>query len=345
MLVGGRSSVVPMTTTQPKTVTVFWSWQSDLAPDVTRHFVEDCLKRAAKRLGATSGFVVSVDRDTKGVGGTPNISETILSKIAAADVFVWDASIVSTQPRSAPNPNVLFELGFAAAALGWNRIIGVMNTEFGPPRELPFDLLHRRWPLQFELRPRPGVGDPGGDWPERAEARRALVEALARAIGDAVKSAPENLTRVDPDFLLAKRLWAKLSSRWMMNWIDRRESHPQFESSSYFEAIDDYRHTCRRVEMRYENAELREQHEKLLHALGKYSHDVGLVMQTTGGGEFQISTKAGFYRALTTREYDEAYDREVQIVYDCIDGVKAAWSDYVDALRSRYPMLVHSDDD
>jgi hypothetical protein len=42
--------------------------------------------------------------------------------------------------RRAPNPNVLLELGYARSALGQNRIALVMNTAFGGPEKLRFDL-------------------------------------------------------------------------------------------------------------------------------------------------------------------------------------------------------------
>ena len=71
---------------------------------------------------------------------------TILNKIAAADVFVPDVSLITPADfaRRCPNPNVLLELGFAINALGWPRIVMVMNTAFGPLSGLPFDLRGRR---------------------------------------------------------------------------------------------------------------------------------------------------------------------------------------------------------
>jgi len=53
--------------------------------------------------------------------------------------------------RGCPNPNVLIELGYAAKALGWDRLILVLNTAYGPPDELPFDLKHRRFPLTYSV--------------------------------------------------------------------------------------------------------------------------------------------------------------------------------------------------
>ncbi|KRR05582.1 hypothetical protein CQ10_13835 [Bradyrhizobium valentinum] len=68
-----------------------------------------------------------------------------MAKIAVADVFVADVSIINAgAPRPTPNPNVLVELGYAVAQLGWDNIILVQNSAFGGPELLPFDLRGRR---------------------------------------------------------------------------------------------------------------------------------------------------------------------------------------------------------
>ncbi|MFL5788974.1 MAG: hypothetical protein ACJ748_13025 [Flavisolibacter sp.] len=78
--------------------------------------------------------------------GSPSIVESITGKIAKSDVFVCDISIINPESsgRQTPNPNVLYELGFATAILGWDRIIMVLNTAFGELDKLPFDLRGRR---------------------------------------------------------------------------------------------------------------------------------------------------------------------------------------------------------
>src|SRR6185503_1535671 len=87
-----------------------------------------------------------IDRDTVGVPGSPDIATTILQKIEKAAVFVCDVSFINqgTDARQTPNPNVLLELGYALKALGPNRVVMVLNTNFGGPELLPFDLRMRR---------------------------------------------------------------------------------------------------------------------------------------------------------------------------------------------------------
>jgi hypothetical protein len=73
---------------------VFYSWQSDM-PKTNRNFIQGALEHALTRAGAApSGVVPVLDRDTKGVAGTPDIVETILRKIENADAIVADVSLI-----------------------------------------------------------------------------------------------------------------------------------------------------------------------------------------------------------------------------------------------------------
>jgi hypothetical protein len=123
---------------------------------------------------------VRIDRDTADVGGSPAIAETILKKIAGAEIFVPDVSIVAhtAAGKACPNPNVLLELGYAVSELGWDRIIMVMNTAFGPVTDLPFDLRGRRVMPYFV---EPEAGAPKAE--ERRKLEAQLAEALAAILG------------------------------------------------------------------------------------------------------------------------------------------------------------------
>ena len=124
--------------------TIFYSWQSDLPNATNRGLILIALERAAKAIAAAETVVV--DRDTQGIPGAPDISKAIFAKIDKADVFVADVSIVTGhhEGRPSPNPNVLFELGYALKALGDERLILVFNREYGEVEQLPFDLRIRR---------------------------------------------------------------------------------------------------------------------------------------------------------------------------------------------------------
>jgi hypothetical protein len=154
--------------------TIFYSWESDLPNSTNRGFIQGELEAVAKEVTAEGAAVVEVDRDTTGVAGSPDIGKTILSKIDAANAFVADLSIINSEfpaDRKTPNPNVVFELGWAFKSLGENRVVTVMNTAFGIPEHLPFDLKQRRT-VKYEL--------PAGE--DKTEARKALRRQLVSAI-------------------------------------------------------------------------------------------------------------------------------------------------------------------
>jgi hypothetical protein len=128
---------------------VFYSWQSDLPNPTNRGFILKALEQATKSICKDDSIEVEpvVDRDTANVPGSPDIASTIFTKIEKAQVFVCDISIINSESelqRLTPNPNVLIELGYAFKALGSERVIMVMNTAFGKPEDLPFDLKMRR---------------------------------------------------------------------------------------------------------------------------------------------------------------------------------------------------------
>lgn len=149
-----RNSIGSLAVSSP---TIFYSWQSDLPAATTRHVIAKALERSVAILASHPLIVDSprLDHDTHNVGGTPEIAGTTFSKIERAAIFVADVSISSQSTDScsnrkySPNPNVILETGFAAARLGWERIVLVMNERFGGPTRLPFDLRNRRWPTTF----------------------------------------------------------------------------------------------------------------------------------------------------------------------------------------------------
>ncbi len=158
---------------------VFYSWQSDLPNATNRGFILQALEQAVLAVAGDSSIDVEpvVDRDTAGVAGSPDIVETILDKIVEADVLVPDVSLITSKgsEKRCPNPNVLVELGFAVRALGWPRIIMVMNTAFGTPSDLPFDLRGRRV-LQYDLPQVPQGSE------TKAHQRRVLSDRLRVAL-------------------------------------------------------------------------------------------------------------------------------------------------------------------
>lgn len=141
-------------------LTVFYAWQSDLPSKLNRYLIRDAARSALGHLATAFAFEEAprLDSDTQNRSGTPQIAGTIFDKIDQCGVFLADLTFVGRseaqdeqQARCLPNPNVLLELGYAAARIGWERIICVMNKSNGNPEDLPFDLRHRRWPICYDL--------------------------------------------------------------------------------------------------------------------------------------------------------------------------------------------------
>lgn len=134
---------------------VFYSWQSDLPNSKNRSFIEKCIKKAAKNIATTVDEIteVIVESDSRGDTGTPDLIDSIFSKIDSCDIFICDISIINSDKggRLVPNPNVLIELGYAAKRLGWNNIICLFNKEFANIEDLPFDIRTRK-PLIYDTR-------------------------------------------------------------------------------------------------------------------------------------------------------------------------------------------------
>ena len=158
-----------------RVITVFYAWQSDRDQKANRHFIRRALDDAATRINENNalGVEIRIDADTEGVVGTPAVTETILGKIRSSDIFVPDLTFVAETDagKRTPNPNVMVEYGYALRSLTFEAMMPVMNTHYGAPTELPFDLGHVRHPTQYSLPPGSADG-------ERRAARAALSGKL-----------------------------------------------------------------------------------------------------------------------------------------------------------------------
>jgi hypothetical protein len=174
---------------------VFYSWQSDLPQSLNRGVINKALEAAKKKLkqgtlgikvelasraaggGEESNLDVNIDQATQGLPGSPKIADAIIAKISAADVFVADISVINATSknfRHTPNPNVIFELGYAAAVLGWERIILVINDAGKKKVQVPFDIQGHRY-LSYSLT-------------EKTEDRTAVVDRLGHSLASAIRT-------------------------------------------------------------------------------------------------------------------------------------------------------------
>lgn len=127
---------------------VFYSWQSDLPKKTNLNAIRKALEGACKRLNASRSDVKLVpDEATRDTSGSPNIALKILEKIEASAIFIADITTITAPgaDRPCPNPNVGYELGYAVATLGWDRVILLFNGALATfPDDLPFDFIQNR---------------------------------------------------------------------------------------------------------------------------------------------------------------------------------------------------------
>lgn len=138
---------------------VFFAWQTDRPDRTNRRAIRNALRAAFSKLEeefAANELDLELHEATRGDPGSPNIPSRILEKIDRSDIFVCDLTTITTPTiglsRPTPNPNVIFELGYAIARVGWARTIMLFNTAFGTfPTDLPFDIdRHRASPYKIE---------------------------------------------------------------------------------------------------------------------------------------------------------------------------------------------------
>ena len=158
--------------------TVFFSWQSDTKRQHCRDLIREALEAAADAIGKDTGnpYTILIQSDTEGEPGLCNIPETLLRRLRESDAIVSDLTFVAKtdgdNPKHCSNPNVLFELGYAFASVGPERLICVMNEAHGIAAKQIFDLAHHRRPITFRS-------------PNDGTSRRETVASLAKELESA----------------------------------------------------------------------------------------------------------------------------------------------------------------
>jgi hypothetical protein len=174
---------------------IFYSWQSDSPKAVNRLFIREALDAAVAQIGKELEVedAPRVESDMEGVSGSPEVASVMFARIRRSAVFVCDMTLVGSipslsggGPKLVPNPNVLLETGYAAARIGWSRVICVMNEHYGKRHEQPFDVRNRRFPIDYFL-------DPQAE-EKRDEQLGKLTESLTTAIEGVIQCEYETVT-------------------------------------------------------------------------------------------------------------------------------------------------------
>ena len=210
--------------------TIFYSWQSDLADEDNRRIIREALREAVTPLEAEfsrDNLVVTIDEATRDEAGSPNIPMTILQKVRQADVFVCDITTINRDApegqRRVPNPNVIFELGYAVAHLGCGRIIMLFNKAYGNfPRDAPFDIdRHRASPYNYT---RPKKTDKKDDTSGRE--KQGLIALLFDALKIIIEKKP---ARADMENSITDKEKKRRLDLSNLNWILSGISIPAIE--------------------------------------------------------------------------------------------------------------------
>lgn len=181
---------------------IFYSWQSDTPRDIGKNFVRGALDAAVESLEIDEAERPGIDQDTAGVLGSPVVADTIFGKIRDAKVIVADVTLTGATPggKRLINSNVALEVGYAIGVHGDGVLLKVMNTHYGPPEELPFDLAHRRWPVRFHLAPKAPAE-------EREKALRRLAVELAAILREYIAASRPRPGPFSPAGATVNRAW------------------------------------------------------------------------------------------------------------------------------------------
>lgn len=216
---------------------IFYSWQSDSPAKTNRYFIRDCVADAIKKLNKDQSLTeaVRIDHDTANVPGSPDIANTIFSKISGAMAFVADLTLcsASSSGKASPNPNVLIELGYAFSEIGDARVIGVMNTALGEPKDLPFDLSHKRWPIQYKLDEATAENKSGDFAKTKAQLTTDVYNAIRLVLSTTASVAPDPALKSSrPTYAYIESLiissdpradWEVIATNWVTTAVSKQD--------------------------------------------------------------------------------------------------------------------------
>jgi hypothetical protein len=180
---------------------IFYAWQCDSPLQTNRNAIKSALTAATAKIEqALPGTRIELDEATREMSGSQNIPDSIRRKIEEADIFVGDVTTINAPvppgAKPTPNPNVAFEVGYAAAHLGWARIILVLNTAMGDMKDLPFDFDRQRI-SDYSIQPaQPNNG---------LKTLTLLLQDALTTIIDQNPARPAELSKLNPEQIKRKR--------------------------------------------------------------------------------------------------------------------------------------------
>ena len=143
---------------------IFYSWQSKTDEKKNRYFIRDAAEEAIRLIKGENqlelhNIEIIVQDSTRGVPGNPDIPETIKKRIRECDIFLSDITMIKDQevlpvlPEPHYSTNVILELGFAQSVVDSDRVITVLNNDYGSVKDdhnkIPFDNRQLRGPIEY----------------------------------------------------------------------------------------------------------------------------------------------------------------------------------------------------
>jgi hypothetical protein len=186
-------------------IKIFYSWQTTTNTKYNKNFILTCIEKAVKKVNKKpelKEIEFLILEGVRGEPGSPQVASKITDeRIPNSDIFIADLSvvnhisefkkfvrkIVNDKFKPFQNNNVINEHGVANNAIGLEKMIGVLNSEYGSPNEnpenIPFDLRHIRFPIEYKYSEKTKDKD---------KMQTDFVNDLANAIKDTAISALQN---------------------------------------------------------------------------------------------------------------------------------------------------------
>lgn len=183
-------------------IKIFYSWQTTTNSKYNRNFILTCIEKAVKKVKQKpelKNVEFILLEGVTGEPGSPQVASKIVDeRIPTSDIFISDLSVVNhiskfqkvvqkivgVKFKPFQNNNVIYEHGVAYNAIGLEKIIGILNSEYGSPNEnpdnIPFDLKHIRFPIEYKYSKKTK---------NKEDVQKNLIDGLSSAIKDSAISA------------------------------------------------------------------------------------------------------------------------------------------------------------
>lgn len=222
-------------------ITIFYSWQSDLSKETNQNGIRLSIKSAIPLIEAMiDDLDITLDEATSNTPGSPYIPGKIVEKISKSDVFICDLTPIGEsfdKKKKIANPNVLIELGYAVAELGWDRVIILLNTNYGQlPNDLPFDVDKHR-ATKFKIINKLDKGS-------KNELTKVLVEAIKLIIEKSPlktfqeKTLNPEAVKKNRDIKNLKKILSTIHIKTFDDFIDEAPSFLVYDFLHYYEGFN-----------------------------------------------------------------------------------------------------------